>query len=192
MPLPVLMGYAFHSFMVDGDAEPMGFGYHFNNGSGETDPAEVGLLLAGAWGGNFDAGDLADGWTYMGLETKLGTPSGDSVAFTTVAEDGTFAVECLPVNCAFLIRKRTSHGGRHGVGRMYFPSGLCIGEGDVTPAGMIDSGSITAINTKLEAWRADLATALVPMIVKDDTDDDHVVTSLVIDSKIATQRRRLR
>ena len=108
---------------------------------------------------------------------------------------GTTVSECLPPNCAFLVRKGTALAGRKGRGRMFFPP-MLVGEGGVGSNGVI-SGNIIEPQTRLNLFRADLIDGGFPMVLlhKDEginTVAPTPVTSLSMQMLLATQRRRLR
>lgn len=109
------------------------------------------------------------------------------------------AVPCLiaqnstPQNCAFLIKKMTNTGGRTGRGRMYVPG---VSEEIVSPAGVVTASTVSAWNTALASYISDL-NAIVgvdfPCLLHSQVGDLPMeITSLICDTRIATQRRRLR
>lgn len=103
--------------------------------------------------------------------------------------------DSLPVNCAFLVRKVTGLGGRRNRGRMYLPG---CNDNLVDTLGTLTSGGVTSLQAACDAFRtALLATAEIDDLVVLHTATipavtPTVITSLAIDPRIATQRRRLR
>jgi len=106
----------------------------------------------------------------------------------------------LPPNCAFLVRKRTSLSGRRGRGRMYLPG---VPEGLVDPAGNITGSAVTDLQNGLDNWWDELTgvppgTSAYPPVVLHRSEGAGVepaptpILSFQAESKIATQRRRLR
>lgn len=106
---------------------------------------------------------------------------------------GTTAASLVPQNCAILIQKRTALPGKHGRGRMYWPS---LGEIDVDGVGAINPTAKARIQTMLTAWNNAVATATsfdsFAVLHTISTPPATKITSLTVDSVMATQRRRLR
>lgn len=96
-------------------------------------------------------------------------------------------------NTAMLVKKVTPDGGRAGRGRMYMPG---MPETVISDSGLVDAGFLGSANTAFEDFRARLNTATIPMILLHGAGSPislpSVVTSLLVDPKVATQRRRLR
>lgn len=98
-----------------------------------------------------------------------------------------------PPNVALLAVKGTDFGGRQGRGRMFIPG---LRDVDVLVGGAVESTQLSVWVTRLETFRAALATADMPMVLlhagPDGSPGPYDVTSLVPASRVATQRRRLR
>lgn len=116
-----------------------------------------------------------------------------SVSSSATPVTGTGSSQPLPQNCAYLIHKQTAAGGRTGKGRWYLPSAA---EGVVDSVGNIDGATITAMNSALASYISDMgaivgvnSTTLLHSLVGDVPNQ---IVSMVLDGKIATQRRRLR
>lgn len=103
----------------------------------------------------------------------------------------------LPQNCGVLITKRTGSAGRRNKGRWYVPG---IGEGAVDAIGVVSAPTVTAFQTAANATLAAInaAVGIGNMVILHTSGgttppgDPSVVTSLQVQSKMATQRRRLR
>lgn len=97
----------------------------------------------------------------------------------------------LPPNCAYLASKRSGLVGRANQGRMYIPG--CT-EAEVGNDGIVTPAFITTMQTDLTDFIADLTTAAMPMVILHDTVGvvPVPVTTLSMNQKIATQRRRMR
>lgn len=122
--------------------------------------------------------------------------------------EGTFtwtgdnASASLPPNSNLLIRKITTRGGRRGRGRLFIP--WLLGEGSVDDVGLIAGATVTANQGRANDWldAMNLDPGATPMVVlhspsAEDVENPtatgapNVVTSLVVDSLIGSQRRRL-
>lgn len=110
--------------------------------------------------------------------------------FESVA--GSTTGEALPPNVALLVKKRTALGGKRNRGRLYIPG---IDEDTVDTAGVIDPTALVAMQADVTAWLADMVTNSTGMRIlhtEPPGEPTIAVTSLVLDGRAATQRRRLR
>lgn len=112
---------------------------------------------------------------------------------STTPNTGVAAAGALPPNCAVLVRKLTAAGGRRGRGRLYMPGlpdSLCNAIGTIT-AGTVTSlqGDFDSVQTQLLA-----ISGVEDLVLFHDTApfDPTPITEFVVQTKIATQRRRLR
>ena len=190
--IPDGYGQARLIWSLAGDVEEVvtTFGY-FN--ANPRDASVAATLIYNQFVDNFTAADMSNAWSFLGVEV---TQNVGGVMFAgeqraTVA--GSNAAAPLPQNCALLVKKQTSQGGRQGRGRGYFPSAYLM-EGDVSAIGIITAGVVTALQAKFTAFLADLDTATIPMTLlhSDPLNVPDDVTALVVDNRIATQRNRLR
>jgi len=106
---------------------------------------------------------------------------------------GTGGTNGLPPNCAALVRKLTGAGGRRGRGRMYCPG---LVEANVVSNGQMQSTYVTQWNSSwLNAQTAVIALPQVDNLVlfhETAPFTPTLIVSLICQSFIATQRRRLR
>lgn len=108
---------------------------------------------------------------------------------------GTGTSEAAPPNVAVLVRKHTAYGGRAGSGRFYFPSPL---DNVVDGAGNLLSGTRTALQNAFDAFAMSLDANLIPLVLLHGPNSPigdsapTPITGLNVDSRVATQRRRLR
>lgn len=130
--------------------------------------------------------------------------SPDVIVETSVAPlNGTSTDVKLPQNCALMVRKQTALGGRQGRGRIFLPGWL--NESGVNDVGIIENNIRQIYQTTMDDFLADLAApdpvsgAETPMVIlHGPTTTSNVVraptpvTSLTVDGRISTQRRRLR
>jgi len=168
----------------------------------DTDPTTVGAaVLAASIGAGSLMSIMDSSVTLRQVRVSLGTDgSEDLVGIATGTAVGGTAKTTLPPNCAQLVHKMTARRGRRGRGRMFVP--WCVDEGSTDEAGLIAAGVVTANATALNTWRNALSAGGNPMVVLHDPSKPgtahpttpgapNVVTSLVCDPLISTQRRRL-
>lgn len=115
---------------------------------------------------------------------------------------GTDSTEGVSPNTACLIKKITTRGGRRGRGRLFLP--WVLADTGVDEIGRIAGATLAATQAIADAWLADMATdpGATPMYVLHSpsaedvenptaTGDPNLVTSLVVDQTVGSQRRRL-
>lgn len=141
-----------------------------------------------------------DGTSYIDLDSEDGQ-TGEVAPDPAKNLSGQGSGAQLPPNCGYLIHKRlesSSRGTRSG--RMFL---VGIGEGAVDNNGDIDSGVVTAISEAMEDFKdavngeyfspanytSNMAVVHQPSV--GDTSFTEI-ESMVCDSRVATQRRRLR
>lgn len=134
-----------------------------------------------------------------------GTNAPAEATAANAAIPGSNADAILPSNVSVLFKKRTGFAGKHNRGRTYFP--WMVANSLVTEVGGISPAEVTALQTAGSAFLAALLAAQVPMVIANKTlvttppdTKPHVthiggstaVTAYLVESTIATQRRRLR
>lgn len=121
---------------------------------------------------------------------KIGpNDTGPSGEFTGT-EVGNVTGPGSPSNCTYLLKKNTALGGRKGRGRMYIPG---VTESLVGSDGVLTSATVSSLNSEAADFLGTLAFLGHTMVVlHTDATTPTPVTSLVADSTVATQRRRLR
>jgi hypothetical protein len=140
------------------------------------------------------------GYTLEQVVTYAGNDGPPFVNVSSLAKiAGTQTPAVVPQNTAYLIRKRTDLAGRRGRGRMYVPG---VSEADSGATGMVLASAVTAWQTAFNNWFNDLTVTVgnrfYPPAVLHRSEGIGVeplptlVTSFVVDSRVATQRRRLR
>jgi hypothetical protein len=118
-----------------------------------------------------------------GIESGVGTLSTVGTATAGLT---------FPPNVSFLVQKRTGTGGRQGRGRMYEPP-ITIGETSIDKLGLIQSTIVTDRNTRWEAFRSAIQTlGMGPYLFHEGIGGPLLITKIVLQSLVATQRRRLR
>lgn len=105
----------------------------------------------------------------------------------------TVAGNALPQNCAYLFKKLTGIGGRTGKGRFFLPG---VPEAEVDAAGNVQTGSVTAFGLASIDYLNDMSAILgvnsCVLLHSDGATIPNPITAITLDSKLATQRRRLR
>lgn len=153
----------------------------------------------------FATSQLGSGWVFEGVtvtKTEAGSPEiGESLVPVVGSDPAPGAV----AHTAILIRKNTGTGGRQHRGRMYWPP-FHLPETSVGVGGEILSTLLVAQQTQLTNWHEDLVTHLIPPwllhanlrdpITGEEIPDSAAtptpITSFTIQSRAATQRRRIR
>lgn len=174
-----------------------------------TNAVTVANDISVAWAAGWPAASGEAPWQFLGTNVRLNvggvlTDAMDRTGVTYLGVSGT-----VPSNSAFLVRKNSSVAGRQNAGRFYFPP-LFSPEADIDDNGLIGSADITAFNAHLATFFSTLdAYPIVPhilhhefirdpslpapaMIANPEANSPTLVTSLVLENQLATQRRRMR
>jgi len=204
MTLVIPLGFAEVSVEMRNDADPepwyITFGIDITEAGGDTDlmhETVSAALIAGI------QPSLSTSTTITGAKYRIGQASGPPLAVDySLSLDGASSAQRLPQNCALLVRKQTLRAGRPGKGRFFVPS---VPEGSVSEIGVLE----TDYKNTMQAQMGDMWTILTygpedppvgppcPMVLLHNSGtpggvDPDLVTSLQVQSVIATQRRRLR
>lgn len=187
-------GYGQINWKFVGGAAPTGaeVTMGFFNVESEEDPLVLATAAEQVWRDQWLDIQTAS-LTLASVLCKLGPnefgPSAEFASGVAGGEDE----NVIDPNAALLVKKRTGFGGRTGRGRMYIPAfpedafGLG-GEVNVTPLGVYQ--------TRAADFLTDMAAAGMSCVVLHGPDSPitipTTITSLEVDSKLATQRRRLR
>nr|CRY97806.1 hypothetical protein [uncultured prokaryote] len=92
---------------------------------------------------------------------------------------------CSP-NVCWLVHKRPGSGR---LGRMYLPG---VTEAVVDGNGDITGTTVSAMNAALDDWVTAMSTASLQLSMRGSEDIGDLISELRVDTKVATQRRRLR
>jgi len=183
-------GYAQVNFMWTGANVPTGAECAFGVGAGGATAEEIAQDVADTIGAVDLFDRISNQVTLTTVKAKLGPNSTGPVAELSVAVPGDAGGSCSPPQVAWLVRKSTALGGRRGRGRLFFPG---VPEGSVDQAGVLDTTVSNAFQGLLDDWLSALAVSGHSMVVLHaDNTAPTVVTSLALQAKVATQRRRLR
>lgn len=116
----------------------------------------------------------------------------------TATQTGLIVTAGVPQNTAFLAHKNTGSVGRGANGRCYIPG---VPEASVDALGNVTAGEVAALTGQLDQWRLDWegGAPVVKIAVLHHgpgpvhaLEPEGVVTSVTVDPRVATQRRRLR
>lgn len=109
-------------------------------------------------------------------------------AYNIAGNQGTDATS---PNTAILVTKVTPFGGRAGRGRLFWPGPT---DASIDPSGLLAALYLTQIQTAWDTFEAGLGTASFPPVLlhSDDGNTPDFITEFVVESLVATQRRRLR
>jgi hypothetical protein len=95
-----------------------------------------------------------------------------------------------PPNVAVLVKKNTATPGREGRGRFFLP--WAIAKNSIDELGGLDGTQRSNIEADMNAWRDDLVAADLPVVVlHNSTSVPSLLTTFSVDSRVATQRKRL-
>lgn len=143
--------------------------------------------------GPYIAAQMGSDWQFSGVSVTDMTEEGPLIGQYLLPIAGTLGFNVLPPNCAVLMNKNTGVGGRRNRGRAFLPPVNPI-EGNVDAAGVIASSFLTGLQTRYTAAFASLVAAgLKPQLFhQTGAQTPTALTSWTLQSKIATQRRRLR
>lgn len=207
--IPEGFGEIAFRFALTGDPEEMLITFGFSDGL-PLIPATTELLVAAAaeveaeFFENVVVGPAAfyAGWSYLGARYTVhgvGDPEIIGLVPRTVA--GTAVGETPPVNVSWLIHKMTQLGGNRGRGRAYMPP-CDLQEIGISKQGVIDVNTLPAVQAKWTAFLDELVAddgALLYLLHSDSEavppsprPEPTLITQLVVDNRVATQRRRLR
>lgn len=191
---PGFANVALH-FVLTGDPEDMLITFGVDS-SATPDPNALAFDISAAWASAWPASDMESNWSFLGATTAVGQDGGPP----NTGEDHTHdyggagtGTQTLPSNCAFLVKKVTSLGGRANQGRFYLPPAFGQ-EVDVDALGIISPAAVASLQGNLSDFFANLSPT--PMVILHDASSPVMtptaVANLQLQSLIATQRRRLR
>jgi len=198
--IPVGYGIAAFRYSCVGVTDPiittLGFRWITGGGGYTGTAANAASTFSAKWAGPgfvSAAAFYTSDYTFQGVDVTMMRASGSEMATEPQSIVGSLAGSAPPVNCAVLVRKSTAMGGRKGRGRMFLPAGLAP-EGTVDAAGVLQSGTVTGLQGRLNTFRTTMATEGLPLYLLHDDPaiTPNEITSFGVQSKMATQRRRMR
>jgi hypothetical protein len=132
-------------------------------------------------------------WQFLRVDTTEVDEGGEQTGSSGGVITGSISAASMTPQCAILITKNTALGGRRNRGRMYVPP-IYPEEQSVDYNGTIGGTQRTNLQTRWDGVLSALAAASIPMVIlhRSAPFTPTEVTSLTVQSLIATQRRRLR
>lgn len=194
--MPTAPGYAdiSHEIRMTGLSRPAYITYGVNPTS--TSASEVATLVnLAATATNSLASMMDIQCTLPKIRVSMGTDGGEDIVYEAgFSTSGGTSRSSLPPNAALLVHKATGRGGRRGRGRLFIP--WAADEDQVDESGGVGDTLRNALQTKLNNWLTALSAQDVPMVLlhgpgNTSPGPPDVVTALVVDPLISTQRRRL-
>jgi hypothetical protein len=160
-------------------------------GNPPTNPIDIANAVNTALINSVFSGMYTSDATISSILVKNGPVDTGPFAVLTTTRTGTNGADSNVPQVATLVRKGTAFGGRSGRGRMFIPSPVASGFDD---AGVIDPSFLAGANIIVDDFLTELDTAGVPMVLLHTNPvlTPYTVTSLTVDTRAATQRRRLR
>ena len=196
MLIPVGFANVVALFQVTGDSELMQTSLGVDHSTFGTDPTEIAQRVWTSFMSELGGG-MSTEIELVSVDVVVGQDGGDpittNVPMGISGLDGDFP---LPPNTALLIKKSTGTGGRRGRGRMFIPGFSLFGQ--IDPAGVIGSTRLGELQTATTDWYEGLLDdtvdpALPPVLFHATAPfTPSPILTLSVDSKVATQRRRLR
>jgi hypothetical protein len=175
-------------FAGNGLANPAAVVFGIDQGGG-ANPDDVAEQVYDTWVATI-LNQQCDDITLVSCLVKFGpNDTGPSAEFTG-NDPGVLSASGAVSNTAYLVRKNTSLGGRKGRGRMYLPG---VVESTVGSDGAIDPTPLASLQLEVTGFGNVLTLGSLPMVLlHNDATAPTPVTSLVVQGRVATQRRRLR
>lgn len=195
--VPITYSQAVIRWGLTGDPSPMvctlGVGPH--PGHSPTDVAEeiyADLVMAGSV---CAAAQMSTHYQLQGVTVYFQNTGGFEIGAYDDVLQGTGNSTPLPSNCAFLVRKNTTLGGRRNRGRFFVPPFMEV-ESNVTPTGAI-AANFAAIQARWDVFYNALTSvtplfALQPVLFHSDGGTPTPITGFSLQNTIATQRERMR
>lgn len=146
----------------------------------------------------FKASLMLQDWAFEGVSVSRGTSTGPLVGQYFAHLQGTAGQLSVPMNSAILMRKNSASGGRAYRGRAFLPP-IWVGEAHIDVGGNIEGAYVASVQSYMDNLfeRPSSETLggkwfLYHTILDGVSLGPTELTSWSVQSKIATQRRRLR
>lgn len=203
MALEIPIGFAQVTYVMQqaGDTDPYNCTIGIDASLSSASNEDILGQCAAAWVLNILAGQ-STGITLTSVRGTFGTDGVDPILVDWPSgAQGPNTQGMLPQNCALLVRKNTLLGGRRNRGRMFVPG--ILPDGQVDNVGVIGTSVVNGLQVQFNNFLEDLRgegeagdEPIRPVILHNFKAgaplDPTPITSLTVQSVIATQRRRLR
>lgn len=157
--------------------------------AGTVNPQTIADDIQAVMDGDF-VNRLDNAVTMGPVQVYVGGVGGTTPGTAAGSFPGQLSINSPPPNVAVLVHKNSTLGGRKGRGRLFIP--WYVDKGSIDEAGGIDGTQRTNINNSLDNMLTALDAADYPMrLLHNDATVPSAVTSLTVDSRVATQRNRL-
>jgi hypothetical protein len=194
MELPELFSNTRFIFANNVVADPMSFAI-----GSQSDPAmttgQINSLMYSNFRDVFIAtpASVLAGWRFVGTSTTRKIGGLPVVAERLESIIGTGAGDGLVCNTGLLVRKDTAAGGRKNRGRMFVPP-FNLAESAVDVGGTVTASVVAGQQTGWNEFYTAIVAAEVPpwLLHSDPADSPTPISSFSVQSKAATQRRRIR
>ena len=199
--IPLNFAEAAIQFRNTGDPDPWYITFGVDLTDMDGDYLTAGLNISQAWTATFNQ-SIHQSTTCMGVQLTISNGGPDYLrVFIPRAVEGGVTTAKLPQNCALLVDKRTARGGRKGRGRFFVPN--ILDESDVSNTGVITptvsddmqeyaDTFLTLLNSAEPGGVVPPGTSTPMYLLHNSDEDPDLVTTLLVQQTIATQRRRLR
>ncbi len=192
--IPVGYGLAAWHTRTTGDPEDMIWTVGLNL-SGATDQTQVPFLMRTVWDDHLQS-LTSSAVTLVATKVKMGPVSTGPTYELADPLVGTNGGSLAPPNCAVLVKKLTATGGRRGRGRAYLP-GISSVSGSLNSGGNFSEANAADVSAAMQAMADDMASDTTIgeapwCVLHSDSSAPSLITSLVCEPKLATQRRRMR
>jgi hypothetical protein len=127
----------------------------------------------------------------VGCLVKYGPNATGPAVLRPALLEGDRDIEIDAPQVTLLIRKTTALGGRANQGRMFHPG---VAEGGTQSGGILTVNELVPLQTAFNNFHADFVTQGLPMVLLHNNEEltPTPITALSVETKVATQRRRLR
>lgn len=183
-------GYAKATYRFTGDAVnfPANVTLGINNGD-DLDASTLASALANAMVDNI-LPDISNQLFFESILVKLGPNDTGPFAQLDVGEVGGASLINVPPQVSLIVQKVTASGGRANRGRLFMPG---ITRDSTNQQGEVLPANLTTFQADWDAFYADVTTgATSPVVLHSGAGAPTEITSLNVESLLATQRRRQR
>lgn len=186
-------------FQQSGVAHPSTFAIGFDATAFSGNLDTFATAIASAWIGAYGLANILDSYVFLGVKLYLGPGDPFLVGEDIRSNQGTASGAPLTSNTTLLLKKTTGVAGVRYRGRMYSPA-LQVAETGVTGYGTIDATTRTNTQARYDLAFAAMqaVTGVGPYVLFHAPSEDSatppptVISSLILEPVVATQRRRMR